>query len=294
MSRADSYLTPRCCLSVPGTERRRFDKAEASPADEVVLDLEDSVPPAAKAGARQTVTGWLTAETPAVAMAARVNPTRSPWCHDDIVALAACGRADLSVVVPKVENAGDLAFIDRLLDGVEAAAERDTPITVQALIESPAGLANLDEIVTATSRLRAMILGYADLGAALGRDPGAHPDWWLPAQHQILVAARGAGVAAIDGPYLGVDDGEPFQDAVHRAAALGFDGKWIIHPRQADAVVRAFTPSDSAVRHAKRVLAALDAGHASGTGAVQLDGQMIDEAIAAAARRTLAKAGEAS
>lgn len=294
MSRADSYLTPRCCLSVPGTEWRRFGKAVSSPADEVVFDLEDSVPPGAKTGARQTVVEWLTAETPPVVTTVRVNPTRSPWCHDDVIALAACGRADLSIVVPKAENAGDLAFIERLLDGAEAAAGRETAITVQALIESPAGLANLDEIVTATPRLRAVSLGYADLGAALGREAGADPGWWLPAQHQILVAARGAGVAAIDGPYLGVDDGEPFRDAVHRAAALGFDGKWVIHPRQADAVVRAFTPPADAVRHAKRVLAALDACHARGAGAVELDGQMIDEAVAVAARRTLVKAGETS
>lgn len=286
----DGYVTPRCCLSVPGTDERRFAKAAASGADEIVLDLEDSVPPDGKEAARERVVAWLGGAEANVQVSVRVNAVRSPWCHADLAAVAATG-AEVSLVVPKVENAGDLAFVDRLLDGVEAAAGRKSPIAVQALIESARGLANLAEIVTATPRLRAVIPGYADLGASLGRSRTAAPETWIPAQHQVLVAARAAGIAAIDGPFLGVGTDGPFTAAVRHAAGFGFDGKWVIHPRQAGPVVEAFTPSPEAVAHAELVLAALESGHARGAGAVDLDGQMIDEAIAVAARRTLAKAG---
>lgn len=288
----DGYLTPRCCLSVPGTDERRFAKAAASGADEIVLDLEDSVPPDGKEAARERVAAWLGAAETTVQMSVRVNAPRSPWCHADIAAVAAAEGVHCSIVVPKVENAGDLAFVDRLLDGVEAAAGRTSPIGVQALIESAQGLANLAKIVTATPRLRAVILGYADLGASLGHSRDAAAETWIPAQHQVLVAARAAGVAAIDGPFLGVGVDEPFTAAVRHAADFGFDGKWVIHPQQVGPVVEAFTPSPEAVAYAERVLAALESGHARGAGAVDLDGQMIDEALAVAARRTLAKAGK--
>lgn len=285
---------PRCCLSVPGTDAGRFDKAGASGADEIVLDLEDSVPPDRKAAARERVIGWLASANVDASVAVRVNAPRTPWCHADILAVAATDGPARSIVVPKVENAGDLAFVDRLIDGAQAESGRDTTISVQALIESGAGLARVAEIVTSSPRLCAVILGYADLAASLGRARDAAADTWLPAQHQVLVAARSAGVAAIDGPYLGVDADEPFRSAVRHAAGFGFDGKWVIHPRQVDVAVRAFTPAPEAVRHAERILAALESGHERGDGAVSVDGQMIDEAVAVAARRTLAKAGRTS
>lgn len=288
----DAYVTPRCCLSVPATDERRFATAAASGADEIVVDLEDSVPPGGKDQARERVVRWLaTAEVPA-RVSVRINAPRSPWCHADLAAIGGAAGPARSIVVPKVANAGDLAFVERSLDGVEAATGRTQQANVQALIESPAGLANLDEIVTATRRLRAVILGYADLGAALGRSRDASAESWLPAQHAVLVAARAAGIAAIDGPFLGVDADAEFQATVTHAARFGFDGKWVIHPRQVAAVTEAFTPTQAAVEHAGRVLAALGSGHARGAGAVELDGEMIDEALAVAARRTLAKAGK--
>lgn len=283
----------RCVLSVPGVDRRLIDKAAASGADEIVVDLEDSVGPDAKALARDVVAGWLAdpgAKAPAVAV--RVNAPRSPWCHRDIEACVAATSIAVSIVVPKVEDAGDLAFVDRLLDGLEAAAGSAEPAGVQALIESPRSLVNLDEIVTASTRLRAIVLGYADLAASLGSTAAAASDMWLPVQQRVLVAARAAGIAAIDGPFLGVDIGAEFAAAVERAAVLGFDGKWVIHPRQVGAVLGAFTPTHQQVEYARRVLAALDDGHRRGVGAVTVDGQMIDEAVAVSARRVLLKAGE--
>lgn len=274
-------IPPRSCLSVPGTDDRKIRKAWDSEADEVVLDLEDAVQVARKDEARGML-GTLPSRTTGQ-VAIRVNAPRTAWCHLDVIASAGLDGLPESIVLPKVESAGDLEFVDRLLDGVEAATERGRPIGVQALIETAKGVANLREIVTASPRLSALILGYADLGASLGRTA----DSWSYAQDAVLVAARSAGLAAIDGPYLGLADDEAFRSAVLRARELGFDGKWVIHPRQLGTVNSVFTPSTNEVAHAREVL---DALHRSEAGAVELEGQMIDEAVAVAARRVLARA----
>jgi citrate lyase subunit beta/citryl-CoA lyase len=261
-------------------------KAPGLPADEVVIDLEDAVAVEAKDAARERVVaalaGW---SGPAVSV--RVNAPRTPWCHLDLAALAALPDRPASIVVPKVEGAGDLAFVDRLLDGAEAAGGRTQPLRVQALIETAAGLARVQEIAGASGRLDALILGYADLAASLG---GARAlDDWRFAQEQLLLAARAHGLHAIDGPHLGIAVDDAFTAAVARARALGFDGKWAIHPAQVEALNAAFTPTPEELDHARRVIAALTQTE---HGAVALDGQMLDEAVRAAALRTLARAGE--
>ena len=294
-------------------------KAVAAGADEVVLDLEDAVPRSEKAAARQVVASWLRSadegedrpgrllpgsapgarraddSTGGVAprVAVRVNALRTPWCHADIEACASARSPVLSLVLPKVESAGDLAFADRLLDGVEAAAGRAEPVALQALIETPAGLANVREIAAASPRLKTLIIGYADLAASLGRGPGLAPESWLWAQDTVLTAARTAGIAAVDGPHLGVRADEAFEASVRRAAQLGFDGKWVIHPRQIGAVISAFSPSSGQAADARRILAAYQRVVGRGAGAVEVEGQMVDEAVAAAARRVLASSGDA-
>jgi citrate lyase subunit beta/citryl-CoA lyase len=281
----------RSALSVPGGDERKLAKAIGLSVDEIVIDLEDSVPPSTKDAARAEVAAWLVgAGDVGPAVAVRVNAVGSPWCHTDIEACVRAGGPLRSIVVPKVESAGDVAFVTRLLDGVEAAAGSARPIGVQALIETAAGLANVVEIARASDRVCGLILGYADLGASLGIAPNAL-DLWLPAQHAVLVAARAAGVHATDGPHLGIAVDDGLRAAVDRAAALGFDGKWVIHPGQLDTVNTAFQPGADRVEWARRVLAALREGHADGVGAIAVDGQMIDEAVAVAARRVLAQAG---
>src|SRR5690606_7858297 len=192
-------IPPRSCLSVPGTDDRKIRKAWDSEADEVVLDLEDAVQVARKDEARGML-GTLPPRTTGKVgrrggegavgvarraaargrlgtprarttgkVAIRVNAPRAAWCHLDVSASAGLAGLPESIVLPKVASAGDLEFVDRLLDGVEAATERGRPIGVQALIETAKGVANLREIVTASPRLSALILGYADLGASLGR-----------------------------------------------------------------------------------------------------------------------------
>jgi citrate lyase subunit beta/citryl-CoA lyase len=265
-------------------------KAPTVGADEVVLDLEDAVVPAAKDDAREAVVALLNAGYPQRA-AVRVNAPRSPWCHVDLAMLAGTIDAPLSVVVPKVEDAGDLAFVERLLDGAEAAVGRRHRIGVQALIETAAGVANVERISRASSRLETLILGYADLAASLGRSvTSGGLDTWLPVQERLLTAARAAGVQAIDGPYLGTAPDADFYAGAERARALGMDGKWAIHPAQIEALNGLFVPTDAELRDAQEVLRALALSERDGAGAVGLDGRMLDEAVRRSALRVLSRA----
>ena len=285
----------RSVLVVPGADERKIAKALASDADEVVLDLEDAVTVDRKDEARALVAATLANLAPGRvgSVAVRVNPARTPWCHLDIAAIAGCAALG-SIVLPKVEDAGDIAFVDRLLTGVESAAGRTAPVGVQALIETARGVANVAAIVDASPRLVALIIGYADLAASLGRSPARQIEPWRPIQDAVIVAANSAssarGVQAIDGPYLGIAVDDDFTAWLDEASQLGFDGKWVIHPGQVAAVNAAFTPSAADVSWARRVLAAMRDSELEGTGAVALDGQMLDEAVALGARRILARA----
>jgi citrate lyase subunit beta/citryl-CoA lyase len=282
----------RSCLSVPATGPRKLAKARDLGADEVVIDLEDSVAVSAKGEARAAAVEALR-DWDDQTLSVRVNPPRSPWCHLELAALAQLAEQPRSIVVPKAESAGDLAFLDRLLDGVEAAAGRSCPLRVQALIETPAGLANVEEIARSSERLETLILGYADLAASLGRSAAgaATLDFWLVAQEAVLVAARRHGLQAIDGPFLGTTPDEPFRAAARRARDLGFDGKWAIHPSQITALNELFTPSEEELAHARAVISALERGEQEDSaGAVALNGEMLDEAVRRSAIRVLARA----
>jgi citrate lyase subunit beta/citryl-CoA lyase len=269
-------------------------KAAEVGADELIVDLEDAVAPAAKDDARGLVLRTLASDAwGGLQASVRVNAPGSPWCHADLIALAGASRPPAAVVVPKVESAGDLAFVERLLAGVERAAGHARPVRILALIETAAGLSRVAEIAAASERVDALIVGYADLAASLGRSgAGADDlDGWRPAQEAVLLAARANGLQAIDGPYLGVAPDARFLAAATRARDAGFDGKWAIHPSQVATLNELFTPSEAELEHARAVIAALDeAERDGGRGAVALDGQMLDEAIRAAALRTLARA----
>ena len=279
----------RACLVVPAAPAAKLAKGATLAADEVVLDLEDAVVPALKDEARGAVSEALAGEWAAESVAVRVNAIGSPWCHLDLAAVAASARDVLTVVLPKVEHADDLAFADRLLAGAEAAAGRATPVRLLALIETAAGLAAAAEIARASERLDGLVLGYADLAASLGRLGGASQDWRY-AQESVLVAARAAGIQAIDGPHLATRDDAAFRAGVMHARALGFDGKWAIHPAQLDTLRQAFTPTDDEIADAREVLAELERAAADGAGAVAAGDRMLDEAIALSARRVLARA----
>jgi citrate lyase beta subunit len=276
----------RAALVVPASSERMIAKALKAGADEVVLDLEDAVAVEQKDRARRAVVAALTDtssdEQARTSIAVRINGLGTPWCGSDLAALSAVS-APVSVIVPKVESAQDIA------DVMAQSPRNHRP--VQALIETPGGVQRVDEICAAAGVV-AVIIGYADLGAALGRTRGLAAQRWSSIQDRVLIAARSAGIQAIDGPHLGVADDDDFQSALQWAAESGFDGKWVIHPRQLAAATAAFTPQPAEVNQAREVLAALDDARRAGNGAAQLDGQMLDEAIAVWARRTLAKCGD--
>ena len=284
----------RACLVVPAAPAAKLAKGRGLDADEVVIDLEDAVVPAAKEAARAGVVAALAEGFAAPSVAVRVNAIGTPWCHLDLAAIAASAREHVTVVLPKVEHPHDLGFADRLLAGAEAAAGRAAPVRLLALIETAAGLQAVGEIAGASARLDGLIVGYADLAASLGRPAGGGPDDWRFAQDAVLVAARAAGIQAIDGPHLGIRDDEPFRAEVAHARALGYDGKWAIHPAQLDALRAAFTPTEAELAEARATLAALDRAAADGAGAVAAGDRMLDEALAVAARRVLARAGTAA
>jgi citrate lyase beta subunit len=278
----------RACLVVPAAPAAKLAKGGTLAADEVVVDLEDAVVASVKDDARAAVVEALSGEWAAESVAVRVNAIGSPWCHRDLAALAASGREPLTAVLPKVEHPHDLAFADRLLAGAEAAGGRSTLVRLLALVETAAGLAAATDIARASERLDGLILGYADLAASLGRT--GEQDWRY-AQESVLVAARAAGIQAIDGPYLGTRDDDALRAQAMHARALGFDGKWAIHPAQLDTLREAFTPTEHEIADAREVLAALERAAARGAGAVADGDRMLDEALALSARRVLARAG---
>jgi citrate lyase subunit beta / citryl-CoA lyase len=278
----------RCSLSVPGSSERMLAKAGGLGADEIVVDLEDAVAAAAKDEARELVVGFLTREeAPAATVTVRVNSLAGPWGERDVVELArrAGSRID-SLIVPKVERAEEIAAVERLLD---AHGEGAAGVRLQALIETAAGLLRVGEIAAGSARLDALILGYADLAASLGRAPGVlPPERWLYAQETLLVAARAHGLQAIDGPYLEIRDDEGLRLRARHARTLGFDGKWAVHPGQVAIISETFTPAADEIERAQAILDALE--RAEGRGAVELDGEMLDEAVRKQALEITARA----
>lgn len=263
-------------------------KAGRLGADEIVVDLEDSVAAAAKERARELVAGFLARErTPASVVAVRVNALAGPWGERDVLELARrAGPRIGSLIVPKVERADQIAEVERLLD---TQGESAREVRLQALVETAAGLLRVGEISASSPRLESLILGYADLAASLGRGPGVMPpERWLYAQETLLVAARARGLQAIDGPYLEIRDGAGLRLRARHARALGFDGKWAVHPGQVAIINETFTPIPDEVARARAVLDALE--RAEGRGAVELDGEMIDEASRKLALQVTARA----
>jgi citrate lyase subunit beta / citryl-CoA lyase len=281
----------RTCLTVPGSSERFLAKAAGLAADEVILDLEDSVAPGAKQQARELVAGALEAGWPGRhLLAVRINAVTSPRAYRDVIEIVERAGARLdAIVLPKVSGPGPVVWLDLLLSQVELAAGLPVRrISIEAQIEDAAGLAAADQIAGASSRLAALVFGPADFMASLGMRSlriGAQPDGYVGgdafhyAHLRILVAARAAGLQAIDGPYAAIDDVAGLSKAAGSVAALGYDGKWVLHPDQIDPVNAAFSPSQDAYDRAEQILETYE--HATSVqerGAVMLDGEMIDEA----------------
>jgi citrate lyase subunit beta/citryl-CoA lyase len=292
-------VPPRVCLVVPASDRRKVDKALALDVGEVVLDLEDAVAADAKSAARARVCEVLAAPAPrprSGSLAVRVNATGSPWCHRDVLDVVASTAGPVTLVVPKVDSSDDLAFVDRLVRGARAerAAAGSPPpdIRVDALVESAASLRGLDAIVACTDLLRAVVVGYADLAADLGRNASDDGASWDAVRSQVVSAARAGRRHVIDGPWLSVAADQAFVADKQRARGHGFDGTWVIHPAQVAEATRVFSPTPAQVEWATRVVEALERATGQGSGAVALDGQMLDEALGVRARAVLTQVGE--
>ncbi len=292
----NAYRPRRTCLSVPGSSQKMIDKSKGLPADEVFLDLEDAVAPEAKADARGRVAAALAAPGWAGQLrGVRVNDWTTPWTHSDLIevvsAVGATPDARLDVVVlPKVSDVSHVQALDLLLTQLETIHGLPVgEIGIDAQIEDAQGLTNINAIA-AVPRVHALVLGPADLMASLNTRTlvvGEQPEGYTEgdAYHHvlmtILVAARAHGKAAIDGPYLKVRDTEAFRRVAGRSAALGYDGKWVLHPDQIAAGNEIFSPRQADYDHAELILEAYE-WHTSAAGgargAVMLGDEMLDEA----------------
>jgi citrate lyase subunit beta/citryl-CoA lyase len=281
----------RTCLTVPGSSERFLAKAVGLRADEVIFDLEDAVAPAAKEKARALVAAAVDGgDWAGQLLAVRINDARSPWAYRDVIEVVEHAGARLdAIVLPKVTSPADVVWLDLLLGQVERAAGLDSgAIAIEAQIEDAAGLVAVDDIAAASVRLAALIFGPADFMASVGMRSlriGAQPEGYAggDAFHyplmRILMAARSAGLQAIDGPYAAIADIDRLTAAAASVAALGFDGKWVVHPDQIGPVNAAFSPGQEEYDRAELILDAYD--HATSVqyrGAVMLGDEMIDEA----------------
>jgi citrate lyase subunit beta / citryl-CoA lyase len=279
----------RSVLAVPGSNPRMMEKAASSAADEVFLDLEDACAPLEKPAARAKVVEALqTHDWHGKTRVVRINQVTSQFAFDDLgeVVGGAGDRLDC-IMVPKVRNAGDVAFVDRALLQLETTHGLPVGrIGIEAQIEDAEGLMRADEIAFASERLETLTYGPADFSAAMqfpSLTVANNYDYPGDIFHYVLfklaVAARAAGLQVIDGPYLLIRDLEGFRAAASRAAALGYDGKWVLHPGQIDPANEVFTPSQADFDKAARILEAYKhATEVERKGAVMLGDEMIDEA----------------
>ena len=280
----------RSVLACPGSNPRMMEKAASSAADEVFLDLEDACAPLEKPGARAKIVEALTSlDWGSRVRVVRINQVTSQYAYRDILEVVeGAGRVLDCIMIPKVQNVGDVAFVDRALTQLEQELGLEPGrIGIEAQIEDALGLVNCDAIAVASPRVETLIFGPADFSAGMQLPSltvaGGSPDYPGDVFHYVLfrlaVAARAAGIQVIDGPYLAIRDVEGYSVAARKAAALGYDGKWVLHPGQIDACNEAFTPTQEQFDKAVRILEAYrHATEVERRGAVMLGDEMIDEA----------------
>ena len=279
-------------LAVPGSQPALYQKALDSDADYVFLDLEDAVAPGDKDQARkQVVAGLLEHDWRArgKAISVRINGLDTHYMYRDVVdVVEQAGHRLDTLLIPKVGTPADVYLIDALLTQIEAARAIPTPIGIEVLIETALGMANVEAIAQSSRRLEAMHFGVADFAASVrartvsigGLNPDYPGDQWHAALSRIVTASRAYGLRAVDGPYGDFRDPAGFLAAARRAAALGYEGKWAIHPSQIAPANDVFTPPAPEVERARRILRALDDAARDGRGAAHLDGRMVDAASA--------------
>ncbi|MFM8442386.1 MAG: HpcH/HpaI aldolase/citrate lyase family protein [Methylococcus sp.] len=290
-------------LAVPGSNPRMLEKAPHSGADVVFLDLEDAVAPDDKEQARANIIEALkTQDWSKCAVSIRMNGLDTHYAYRDLVDIVeTCGDVLDTILIPKVGSAADVYFVATMLSQIEAAKGLK-PINIHILIETAMGMANVEEIARACpERLEAMVFGVADYAASVRARTtqigGANPEYgmltdpdesghrayhwgdqWHFGLSRMVAACRAYGLRPIDGPFGDFNDPEGYKVAARRAAALGCEGKWAIHPSQVALANEVFTPTPKEVDRARRILVEMDKAAKEGKGAVSLDGRLIDAA----------------
>jgi citrate lyase beta subunit len=279
------------------------EKALASEADAVFLDLEDAVAPDSKSAARRDVASALgELDWGGRPSLFRANALDTPYFYRDLIEVVEEATSPLgAVIIPKVNRPEDLYAVSVLLSGMELALDLEPGrIRLEAQIESAEGLSNVDAIARATPRLEGLHFGPGDFAASLGmplNSIGVMDEWdeaypghrFHYAMQRIVVAARAAGLRVLDGPVADYGDEEGLRRSCLIARSLGFDGKWCIHPAQVDVVNEVFSPTEGELEWARKVVAAYEKANAEGSGSASVDGQMVDAASIKLARNTLDK-----
>lgn len=306
-------------LAVPGSSRRFLEKAAESDADVVFLDLEDAVAPDDKDEARKNVIEAINdLDWGKRTVSVRINAADTHYMYRDVVDLMeqASERLDL-IMLPKVGTASDVYALDMMCTQIEVAKGKKKPVGFEMIIESALGMANINEIAAASKRLESLHFGVADFGASTharttaiggpipeyavltdpddkgGRDVVWGDPWHYAIQHMV-VAARANGLRPIDGPFGDFSDPDGYTAQARRAAALGCEGKWAIHPSQIALANEIYSPSDEEISRAKRILEAMEQAQKDGKGAVSLDGRLIDIASIRAAEALVAQSEKVS
>jgi malyl-CoA/(S)-citramalyl-CoA lyase len=305
-------------LAVPGTNPALFGKAAKSNADIIFLDCEDAVAPDDKERARDNIVQGLNeVDWGSKTMMVRINGLDTHYMYRDVVDIVeACPRLDM-ILIPKVGVPQDVYALDMLVTQIEAAMKREKRIGFEVLIETALGMANVEAIAQSSRRLEAMSFGVADYAAStrarttviggVNKDCGVLTDkdgdnqrqyfWsdpWHAAQTRMMIACRAYGLRPIDGPFGDFSDPEGYVAAANRAAVLGYEGKWAIHPSQIELANLVYTPSQADVTKARRILEAMAQAAREGRGAVSLDGRLIDIASIRMAQALLSKADSIS
>ena len=279
-------------LAVPGSSPKMFEKALNSKADYIFLDLEDAVSPNDKISARQNVVKALKKinwRQNGKTISVRINSLDTHYMYNDIIDIVEQAGDKLdTILVPKTGTASDVYMVDCLLTQIETNKKLKNKIGIECLIETALGMSNIKEIAKSSDRLEALHFGVADYAASLrartvvigGLNPDYPGDQWHHGLSELVMTCRAYGLRAIDGPFGDFNDPDGYISAAKRGSAIGIEGKWAIHPSQIDLANKVFSPPETEVVKANRILEELDKAAKEGKGAAQLDGRMIDAASA--------------
>ena len=287
----------RCQLSVPASNTKMIEKAAASGVDHVFLDLEDACAPNQKVSARDNIVDALNnLDWGDTVRCVRINDTGTQWCHDDVIHVVEKAGDNLDVfMLTKPYDASDVLFVDKLLTQLELKLGMKKKIGLELLIEGTLGLQNVEEIANSTPRLEAMVFGMGDYSASQGLDFDAiyGPDYKYPgdvfhyAKFRVAMAARAAGIDAVDGPFGNIANTNAYRDSCLQARALGMVGKWALHPKQIEHAQEIFTPNQAKIDEARKMTEAYRESEARGEGAVMIDGKFADAATVRLLANTL-------